>query len=138
MNENVISILPGSDSYILLLSFDSIETSSLPRENNIKEDIYFSLPGEINAIINNFYNLDFLNEKFDELREKEIDKKITEFEKFLLYEIIEKRIADFPNPYLLSDHKEAMDAVKKFKTLERNFNKKSKLNKRLGLFSWLS
>ena len=123
MYENVISILPGNESYTPSLSFDPIETSSLLKKNDSKEDIYLSSPSEINSIIDNFYNLDFLNEKFDELREKEINQKITEFEKFLLYEIIEQRIADFPNPYLPSDHKEAMDAVKKFKSLERKFNK---------------
>ena len=85
-------------------------------------------------------NLCFLIEKFDELREKERNGNISNFEQ-ILYEIIEKKIPDLPNPHFPSDHEEAINAINNFQVLKKQYNKKyktKKLSKLFNLFSWLS
>ena len=73
--------------------------------------------------------MDKLNEKFDELWEKEKEEKISEFEEYLLYNVVEKRILEFPNPYLPEDHEEGMKLVEKYSQIKRKFNRKYKENK---------
>lgn len=117
-----------------------IAGDKLRSSNNSIEDC---LPqSDLDQILSNFNDLDFLNKKFDELREKEIDGHITDVEKILLYEVLEKRILEFPNPHVPSDHEEAIKAFKGFQTLEKNFRKThknvgQKLSKFFSLFSWL-
>ena len=104
---------------------------------------YDNLPtaNHMSFIIRNWDDLDCLNEKFDELREKEINNAISEFEKSLLKDVLKKRILEFPNPYLPFDYEEGQKAIRKYKVLEREFNRKygdkSKLRKRLKISSWL-
>ncbi|MBC6415578.1 MAG: hypothetical protein GDA46_04215 [Bdellovibrionales bacterium] len=83
------------------------------------------------VIRNNFDDIDFLNKRFDELREKEIDGKITDIEKHFLYEVLEKRIADFPNPYLPMDYEEGKSIAKRYKHLKREFHKKYGYKKKI-------
>ena len=141
MPENIISILPKKNQSIHLLLFDFENISLFQKEDHVmKDNIYLSPFSEINSIIENFDDLDFFNKKFHELRTKEIDGHITEFEKILLYDIIEKRILEFPNPYLPKDHAQAMKAKKRYFHLKKEFkiNKKRGLNKLFGvMFSWL-
>lgn len=142
MSDNIIFILPGNNKPVPTLFFDLENTPLSQREVGIiKDDIYPFLLSAINSVIENFDNLDFLNKKFDELREKETEGHITTFEKFLLYEIIEKRILEFPNPYLPKDHDRAMEISNRYLRLEREFDKKYKKRswKNLfgAMFSWL-
>ena len=122
-------------------SIDVFETGDL---NMIKiktliiENI-FPNNNEMYSIYENANDIDFLNKRFDELRERQIDNTITNFEKFLLY-VIEDRISKLPNPLMDEEHKKAMDEVRKFNLLKTQFNQKykSKLTRRFfSLFSWL-
>ncbi len=82
---------------------------------NLAQDYgYLPTANHMNFIIRNWDNLDRLNEKFNELREKEINNSISKFEKSLLQDVLKKRILDFPNPYLPSDHEEAIEMSKKY------------------------
>ena len=142
MPENIISILPQKNQSIHSLLFDFENISLFQKEDHVmKDNIYLSPFSEINSIIENFDDLDFLNKKFHELRKKEIDEHITEFEKILLYDIIEKRILEFPNPYLPKDHKRAKEISNRYLRLEREFDRKYKkrnLKHLFGtMFSWL-
>ena len=76
-------------------------------------------------IIKNWNNLDCLNEKFDELRKKEINNELSEFEKSLLKNVLKKRILEFPNPYLPPDHKEAVEMSRKYGILNKENDKQS-------------
>ena len=107
-------------------------------EQQIIYDEYFSLASDINSVFTNFENLDFLNEKFYDLKEKENEGHITEFEKLLLYEIIEKRILEIPNPYWPKDHEEGMEISKKYLRLEKEINRKHRKKgfKKYLNFSW--
>ena len=140
MLENVFSISSNNASPILPFIFESQESINLKEKykTNQEEDIYYFPKNQISQISNNLNDLSFLLEKFDELREKEINGNITEFEQILLYEVIEKQISDFPNPHLPSDHEEATTAIKSFKLLKRQNNKKYKNKKTSGLFSLFS
>ena len=86
---------------------------------------YDNLPStnHMNFIIKNWHNLDCLNEKFNELREKEINNIISEFEKTLLKDVLKKRILEFPNPYLPPDHKKAIQMSKKYGILKKEKSK---------------
>ena len=75
-----------------------------------------------NFIIKNWDSLDCLNEKFNELREKEINNTISAFEKSLLRGALKKRILEFPNPYLPLDHKEAVEMSRKYGILKKEDN----------------
>ena len=145
MHENTISISIGNNVSSALLQFDfATEYLSQPEKYEYERDVYLSIPtSKINFIIDNFHDVDLLNIKFDELREKEINNNITEFEKILLYDVLEKRILEFPNPYLPSDHEKGMEIIRRYNLIEgkesrRNhkngFRKKSWFN----LFSWPS
>ena len=124
MSENIISILPGNNKPSPALFFDLENIPLSYREEDIiKDDIYPFLPSEIHSILENSDNLDFLTAKFHKLREKEIDGHITDFEKILLYDIIEKRILEFPNPYLPKDHEQAMKARSRYLLLKKKFKK---------------
>ena len=108
------------------------------------EKEYSFLPKEsyVNFLTENWNNVDKLNEKFNELRRKEIEEKITGLEKYLLYDVIEKRILEFPNPYLPKDYESGMKLVEKYLQIERKFDRKYKRN-RISRFlntisSWLS
>ena len=67
-----------------------------PLETEKVEDVYFDKVGillsnsEMTSIIRNFNDFDFLNEKFDELREKEMEGTITAFEKSLMDVVVKK------------------------------------------------
>ena len=140
MLENVFSISSKDTSSILPLIFEKPESRVFPEKVNTsqEENIYYFPVNEISQISNNLNDLNFLIEKFDELREKEINGNITGFEQTLLYEVIEKKISEFPNPHLPSDHEEAITAIKSFKLLKRKNNKKNKkLTGLFSLFSWL-
>ena len=86
---------------------------------------YDNLPtaNHMNFIIRNWDDLDCLNEKFNELREKEINNTISEFEKSLLKDVLKKRILEFPNPYLPLDYKEAVEMSRKYGILKKKDNK---------------
>ena len=73
----------------------------------------------ISFIIRNWDNLDCLNEKFNELKEKESNNTISEFEKSLLNDVLKKRILEFPNPYLPLDYKEAIEMNRKYGILNK-------------------
>ena len=141
MPENIIFILPGNKKYAPEFLFDFKDTFKSALFQKTEKDEYFSTASDLNIVIENFDNLDFLNKKFHELRKKEIDEHITEFEKILLYEVIEKRILEFPNPYLPKDHKRAMEISNRYLRLEREFDRKYKkrnLKHLFGaMFSWL-
>ena len=81
---------------------------------------YDNLPTEthMSFIDRNWGNLDCLNEKFDELREKEINNTISEVEKSILKDVLKKRILEFPNPYLPLDYKESVEMSKKYGILK--------------------
>lgn len=125
MYKNVISISSINVSFIPII-FDAQKNTKLLEHDVDQENIYSVPSNEISHIFDNLDNLDFLQEKFDELREKEIDGNITEFETILLYEIIEKQILKFPNPHLPLDHDEAIKAVKKFQTIEKQLKRRHK------------
>ncbi len=108
------------------------------------EKEYSFLPKEsyVSFLTENWNNVDKLNEKFNELRRKEIEENITGLEKYLLYDVIEKRILEFPNPYLPKDYESGMKLVEKYLQIERKFDRKYKRN-RISRFlntisSWLS
>ena len=134
MDNSAISISPGNN-ISSVLPFAST-TEYLPQKKQQEKKVFviyeyendsFPIPySEINSIIKNFQDIDFLNAKFDELREKEIDNKITNFEKILLYDILEK-IMEIIKRYNLIEKKEARE------NKEDNSKKKSWFN----LFSWL-
>ena len=150
MYRNAISISPGNNVGSVL-SFD-FTIGYLSREEQKEQNVHVAyeyendsslMPfSEINFIIENFHDVDFLNKKFNELREKEIDNKITTFEKILLYDILEKRILEFPNPHLPSDHEKGMEIIKRYNLIEEketdedNGNESKKKNW-FKLFSWL-
>ena len=99
---------------------------------------YDNLPtsNHMNFIIRNWDDLDCLNEKFNELREKEINNTISEFEKSLLRDVLKKRILEFPNPYLPLDYKEAVEMSRKYRVLKTENNKGiSKIKKVFNIFS---
>ena len=99
---------------------------------------YDNLPtaNHMNFIISNWDDLDCLNEKFNELREKEINNTISEFEKSLLRDVLKKRILEFPNPYLPLDYKEAVEMSRKYGVLKTENNKGiSKIKKVFNIFS---
>ena len=82
MSEKFFSILSNDTTSILPLIFDKQEGINLQEEYNTNQNknIYSSPVNEINQIFNNLNILSFLIEKFDELREKEINGNITGFE----------------------------------------------------------
>ena len=92
--------------------------TGLPKE-------YDNLPTahHMSFIIRNWDDLDCLNEKFNELREKEINNTISEFETSLLKDVLKKRILEFPNPYLPLDYKEAVEMSRKYGILKKEGNK---------------
>lgn len=142
MNKNTIPFLLSNHSYSSSLYFDFKENLPHP-ENRINVDndsikIYISLTSDINTVMENFDNLDFLNMKFNQLREKELDNKITELEKMLLYDIIEKRILEFPNPYLPINNQKTEEIKNKYLLLEKKFDKKHTIKKRNRLFNIMS
>ena len=112
--------------------------SLLKKESKRKEYDYLPEETHINFINKNWDNVDKLNEKFDELREKETKEKITEFEEYLLYNVVEKRILEFPNPYLPEDHEEGMKLVEKYSQIVRKFDRKYKRNKFSEFFNTVS
>lgn len=98
--------------------------SLLKKEKERKEYDHLPEKTHINFINKNWDDVDKLNEKFDELREKETKETIAEFEEHLLYNVVEKRILEFPNPYLPEDHEEGLKLVEKYSQIERKFNRK--------------
>ena len=145
MHENTIPFLLSNHSYSPALSFDFEENLSPSKgrivsidENNDSIEMYLSLTSDLNAVIENFDNLDFLNMKFHELRKKELDNKITQSEKMLLYEVIEKRILEFPNPYLPKNNKKTEEIKSKYLLLEKKIDRKYKTKKRNRLFNIIS
>ena len=132
MREGVIQILQtGPTSQALVFSEWWDFRNGLTRE-------YDHLPTatHMSFIIRNWNDLDCLNEKFNELREKEINNTLSEFEKSLLKDVLKKRILEFPNPYLPLDHKEAVEMSRKYGILKREGNRKiSKIKKMLNIFS---
>lgn len=99
---------------------------------------YDNLPtsNHLNFIIRNWDDLDCLNEKFNELREKENNNTLSEFEKSLLRDVLKKRILEFPNPYLPLDYKEAVEMSRKYGVLKTENNKGiSKIKKVFNIFS---
>ena len=144
MYENTILVLSNNPSYSPMLYFDFAEDLSQPKDyTDVSDtiDMYLSLTSDINIVMEKFDNLEFLSMKFNELREKELDNKITSLEKNLLYDIIEKRILEFPNPYWPINHKKTEKIKNKYLLLEKEFDKKYKIKKRNRLFnimfSWL-
>ena len=141
MYRNAISISHGSIIHsVLHFDFATEYLSQEEEEVYTYENEVCPIPfSEMNSIIKNFNDVDFLNIKFDELRKKEIDNKITEFEKILLYEILEKRILEFPNPHLPSDHKKGMEIIKRYNLIEEKESNKNESKKKnwFNLSSWL-
>ena len=93
-------------------------------KNGFKKE-YDNLPTahHMSFIIRKWDDLDCLNEKFNELREKEINNTISEFEKSLLKDVLKKRILELPNPYLPLDYKEAVEMSRKYGILKKEGNK---------------
>ena len=143
MRENTISISHGDKLSPILFSF---EPSPLKKEETA--DVYVDKTGillsnsEMASIIRNFNNFDFLNEKFDELREKEMEGTLTAFEKSLM-DVVVKKILELPNPYRPPDHEKGMALVRKYDLIEEKEakEKKARLFQKRGwfniLFSWL-
>ena len=131
MREGAIQILQTGPSQALVFSEWRDFKNGLTRE-------YDHLPTatHMSFIIRNWNDLDCLNEKFNELREKEINNTLSEFEKSLLRDVLKKRILEFPNPYLPLDHKEVVEMSRKYGILKREGNRKiSKIKKMLNIFS---
>ena len=128
MNKNIIDISRRSEKHIpeFLFGFEKVSLFQIKDDTVAKDDVYLAPSSDIDSIAKNFYNLDFLTAKFHELREKEIDGHITDVEKILLYDIIEKRILEFPNPYLPKDHEQAMKARSRYLLLKKKFKKQSR------------
>ena len=143
MHKNTISILNDDKLSPVLLSF-----KPSPLETKKVEDVYVDRAGillsnsEMASIIRNFNNFDFLNEKFDELREKEMEGTLTAFEKSLM-DVVVKKILELPNPYRPPDHEKGMALVRKYDLIEEKEakEKKARLFQKRGwfniLFSWL-
>lgn len=136
--ENFSSISIIEEPNTSLDVFEIGDSNMMKIKTFIIEDI-FPNNNEIYSIYENANNIDFLNKRFDELRERQIDNTITNFEKFL-FSVIEERILKLPNPLIDEEHKKAMDEVKKFNLLKTQFNQKykSRLTRKFSsLFSWL-
>ena len=120
MRKNTISISHDDKSSPVLLAF-----KPSPLDTKKVEDVYFDKAGillsnsEMTSIIRNFNNFDFLNEKFDELREKEMEGTITAFQKSLM-DVVVKKILELPNPYRPPDHEKGMALVIKYDLIERS------------------
>ena len=80
----------------------------------------------LSSIQKNWDNVDFFENKFDELKKKEMNGSLNEFEKTILYKVIEKRLLDFPNPFLPSDHEEIKQTKSEYKLIMSQFRKKYK------------
>ena len=154
MSENIISIRLMPMEHINMEGFLNFQKNPSPQKDSIppygnsdflsiisksEMEYFLSLKSELNFILERFHDISFLTEKFDELREKEINNTLTGFERILLYEVIEKRILEFPNPYLPSHHEKAENVIKKLDSLEKSFNKKykKKNHKIKKMFLWL-
>ena len=74
----------------------------------------------------NWNDVKFFEEKFDELKEKEMNGTLSEFEKKLLYEVVDKRLLAFDNPFLPKDHTELMAAKNEYRAVVNEFNEKYK------------
>ena len=123
----------------------SISMPLLPADkvlSPLEDEVESTFKNEVDSITENLNDIEFLNEKFDDLREKEINNTLTELEKILL-STVEERILEFPNPYLPSDYKDGINTIKRIDALEKRFGKKhsQKSNKRRTIFriifSWL-
>ena len=80
----------------------------------------------LSSIQKNWDSVDFFEKKFDELKEKEMNGSLSEFEKKILYKVIEKRLLDFPNPFLPSDHEEIKQTKSEYQLIMSQFRKKYK------------
>jgi len=80
----------------------------------------------MSSIMKHWDNVDFFERKFDELKEKEMSNTLAEFEKKLLYEVVEKRLLEFPNPFLPKDYEKLMSTKGEYKRVVSWFHKKYK------------
>lgn len=132
-----LTVMVGSITVGGFSSPDASEINATEIRTLVARDLFPE--SEIYSFYEYANDIDFLNKKFDELKEKEIDGTITNFEKVLLH-IVETQILKLPNPLVDQEHKEAMEEVKKFQLLKSQFNQKYSsrlINKLSGLFSWL-
>ena len=143
MHKQTIRIV--SNKPILPLLFDitgnhsvsKVQNKNIARDFMDKEyypkewDRYLDKKTEcILEITKNWDNISFFENKFDELKEKEIEKELTDFEKKLLYEIIDPRLLSFPkgpeNHFFPNDYEELMATKNEYKSVVNKFNKEYK------------
>ncbi len=134
-----MSSFPHSDDYDLegIHSYSCLSNETYVTINSNWDNLdCLSNETHINYISRNWNNLDSLNAKSDELREKEKENTITEFEKCLLYDIIRNRILEFPNPYASPDYDEAIALSKKYEVIRdaNTFNVSNKMKSLLSLW----
>ena len=115
--------------YDLLISYQIISI--------IKKE-FLPNQGHLNFIIQNWYNLDSLNDKYYELNEKKMNNTISPFEKELLYSVLKTRILEFPNPHLPLDYEESKQITKEYKLLKKKMKERSSKKLFNIFFSWLS
>ena len=143
MDENVITISDNTE-YNSSLLFDMESHSNVTQSQDIsnylifrdfKDKEYYSKEWDryealatkyILPFEKNWNDVKFFEEKFDELKEKEMNETLSEFEKTFLYEIVDKRLLAFDNPFLPKDHKELMATKNEYRSVVNEFNKKYK------------
>ena len=92
-----------------------------------KSDHYETLTIKyLSSIQKNWDNIDFFEKTFDKLKEKEVNGSLSKLEKNILYKVIEKRLLEFPNPFLPSDHEEIKQTKSEYKLIMSQFLKKYK------------
>ena len=146
MHERTIKILSNksnkSNSSLLFDVTGSHAVSKVQNENIVRDfmdkeyypkewDGYLDKNTErILEVVKNWNDIDFFEDKFDELKEKEMAGELTNFEKKLLYEIIDSRLLDFPkgpeNPFFPNDYEQLMVTKNEYKSVVNKFNKKYK------------
>lgn len=143
MHEQTIQFLPDTTNPVLLFDvMDNPSVSKVQNENIVRDfmdkdyfpkewDRYLDTTTErIMEIVKNWDDIHFFEDKFDELKEKEVEKGLTDFEKQLLYDIIDPRLLAFPkgpeNPFFPKDYEQLMATKNEYKSVVNKFNKEYK------------
>lgn len=110
-------------SHAVIISRDFMDKEYYPKWNFFYESLFIEY---IIPALKQWDNVDFFEKKFDELKEKEMKNTLTEFEENFLYQVIEKRLLEFPNPFLPRDHKELMATKNEYRTVVNKFERNCK------------
>ncbi len=143
MDKHTIQILSNKPNSCLLFDTTNSLTIAQRQSENIVRDFmdeeYYSKEWDcyldtktecILEIEKNWDNISFFENKFDELKAKEVEIGLTDFEKQLLYEIIDPRLLAFPkgpeNSFFPDDYKQLIATKNEYKSVVSKFNKQYK------------